>query len=344
MKDVSIIIPIYNVEKYVAECINSVISQTYDHSKIECIIVDDCTSDHSVDIVKEIIENYKGEMTFVLHKHKQNQGLSAARNSGIDIATGDYLYFMDSDDYIYPNTIELLMKACFEDPDAEIISGNTYDEYHNYNIFNFNDIRIIENMNFLYMGDTKIIIAANYLIYRKFIERIGAKFKTGIYFEDLLWNHHILQYASKVVIIPDVTYFYRKNSNSIMHQAKTSKLYKNVFDHLLILKSFVRELKKPVYIGKSVNILYLFINTHDIIQSNIHLIGNSCHLHRQMKIMRGYLMQTHLDNKRFVLAFMTLMIYSPFIHLKKYGWYRHKFNRIIESFWRLALVFDRFNH
>ena len=55
-------------------------------------------------------------------------------------------------------------------------------------------------------------------------------------------------------------------------------------------------------------------------------------------------MQTHLDNKRFVLAFMTLMIYSPFIHLKKYGWYRHKFNRIIESFWRLALVFDRFNH
>ena len=146
------------------------------------------------------------------------------------------------------------------------------------------------------------------------------------------------------MIIPDVTYFYRKNTNSIMHQAKTSKLYKNVFDHLLILKSFVRELKKPVYIGKSVNILYLFINTHDIIQSNIHLIGNSCHLHRQMKIMRGYLMQTHLDNKRFVLAIMTLMIYSPFIHLKKYGWYRHNFNRIIESFWRFALMFDKFHN
>ena len=60
MKDVSIIIPIYNVEKYVAECINSVIRQTYDHSKIECIIVDDCSPDRSMDNVNEIISNYNG--------------------------------------------------------------------------------------------------------------------------------------------------------------------------------------------------------------------------------------------------------------------------------------------
>ena len=62
MKDVSIIIPIYNVEKYAAECINSVISQTYDHSKIECIIVDDCTPDHSMDIVNEIIGKFMNEI------------------------------------------------------------------------------------------------------------------------------------------------------------------------------------------------------------------------------------------------------------------------------------------
>ena len=344
MKDVSIIIPIYNVEKYVAECINSVISQTYDHSKIECIIVDDCTPDHSVDIVKEIIENYKGEMTFVLHKHKQNQGLSAARNSGIDIATGDYLYFMDSDDYIYPNTIELLMKACFEDPDAEIISGNTYDEYRNYNIFNVSDKRIIENMNYLYQGDTKLINAANYLINRQFVNRLDMKFKTGIYFEDLLWNHQVLPHASKVVIIPNVTYFYRKNTNSIMHQSKTNKLNKGVLDHIFILKSFVSELNKPFYVGKSVNILIQYIITYDVIDSKYNLIDKSYQILRQMKIIRGYLMLAHIKNQRYVLAFMTLMIYSPFIHLKKYGWYRHNLNRIIESFWRLALVFDRFNH
>ncbi|MDO5130378.1 MAG: glycosyltransferase family 2 protein, partial [Prevotellaceae bacterium] len=83
MKDISIIIPIYNVEKYVAECINSVISQTYDHSKIECIIVDDCTPDHSMDIVNEIIGKYDGEMTLNIIRHEQNQGLSAARNTGI---------------------------------------------------------------------------------------------------------------------------------------------------------------------------------------------------------------------------------------------------------------------
>lgn len=344
MKEVSIIIPIYNVEKYVAECLNSVISQTYGHSKIECIIVDDCTPDSSMDIVKEIIENYKGEMTFVLHRHEQNQGLSAARNSGIDIATGDYLYFMDSDDYIYPNAIELLMKAYYENPDAEIISGNTYDEFHGYNIFNVSDKRIIENMNYLYMGDTKLINAVNYLINRQFIKRIGIKFKRGIYFEDLLWNHQVLSYASKVVIIPNITYFYGKNTNSIMHQSKTKKLNKSVFDHILILKSFVSELNKPIYVGKSVNIIYLFINTYDIIESNIHLIDNSNHLQRQMKIIRGYFMHAHFKNQRYVLAILTFMLYSPFIHFKKYGWYRHKFNRIIESFWRLALVFDRFHN
>ena len=111
MKVISIIIPIYNVEKYVAECLNSVISQTYDHSKIECIIVNDCTPDKSMDIVNKIIGKYSGEMTFITHRHKENKGLSSARNTGISIATGEFLYFLDSDDYIYPNSIELLMEG-----------------------------------------------------------------------------------------------------------------------------------------------------------------------------------------------------------------------------------------
>ena len=344
MKEVSIIIPIYNVEKYVAECLNSVISQTYDHSKIECIIVDDCTPDRSMEIVNEIIGKYDGDMTFITCRHDKNQGLSAARNSGMDIATCDYLYFMDSDDYIYPNAIELLMKTLRENPDSEIVSANTYDENHNYNIFNITGNRIILNINLLFAGNTKFLIAVNYLINRQFIKQIGVKFKRGIYFEDLLWNHQVLPYASKVVIIPNVTYFYRKNTNSIIHQSKTNKLNKGVLDHIFILKSFVRELNNPFYVGKSVNILIIYIITYDVIDSKYNLIDKSNQILRQMKIIRGYLMLAHIKNQRYVLAFMTLMIYSPFIHLKKYGWYRHKFNRIIESFWRLALVFDRFNH
>ena len=95
MKDISIIIPIYNVEKYVAECLNAVISQTYDHSKIECILVDDCTPDNSMVIVNEIIGKYNGEMTFNIIGHEQNLGLSAARNTGIEAAAGKYIYFID---------------------------------------------------------------------------------------------------------------------------------------------------------------------------------------------------------------------------------------------------------
>ena len=343
MKEVSIIIPIYNVEKYVAECLNSVISQTYDHSKIECIIVDDCTPDRSMEIVNEIIGKYDGDMTFITCRHDKNQGLSAARNSGMDIATCDYLYFMDSDDYIYPNAIELLMKTLRENPDSEIVSANTYDENHNYNIFNITGNRIILNINLLFAGNTKFLIAVNYLINRQFIKQIGVKFKRGIYFEDLLWNHQVLPHTSKVVIIPEITYFYRKNTNSIIHQAQANKLSKSVFDHIIILKSFVRELDNPIYVGKSVNTLILYMITYDSIMSNSHLIDKSEQMLHQMKILRGYLMLSHIKNKRYILSMMTLLIYSPFINLKKYGWYRYKFNRIIEPLWRLALVFDRFH-
>ena len=129
MKDVSIIIPIYNVEKYVAECLNSVISQTYDHSKIECIIVDDCTPDLSMVIVDEIIGKYNGEIVFNIIRHEHNQGLSAARNTGIEAATGDYLYFIDSDDYIYPKSLELLLNASKEYNKPDVVVGNYYDEF-----------------------------------------------------------------------------------------------------------------------------------------------------------------------------------------------------------------------
>ena len=211
MKDVSIIIPIYNVEKYVAECINSVISQTYDHSKIECIIVDDCSPDRSMDIVNEIISNYNGEMTFITQRHEANRGLSASRNTGLDIASGKFIYFIDSDDYIFDNTLALLMKAYGQYPDAEIITGNAFDEQHNYNLLKSNATKSFKNTNNLLLGENWILTAWNSLVKKELIDRRCLRFMEGIYFEDNLWNYNLLPYASKVVTIPDVTYFYRKN-------------------------------------------------------------------------------------------------------------------------------------
>ena len=101
MFKVSIIIPIYKVESYIERCITSVLRQTY--RNLEVILVDDCTPDSSMEIAKAVInENQNCGMNFVFLKHDHNFGLSAARNTGINAATGDYLFFLDSDDEL-PN-------------------------------------------------------------------------------------------------------------------------------------------------------------------------------------------------------------------------------------------------
>ena len=114
MKKLSIIIPIYNVERYLAECLDSVIGQTYDHSQIECILVNDCTPDNSMEIVREKVEKYReegGSMTFKIVTHDVNSGRASARNSGMEQATGECLLFVDSDDYLYPESIHPIIRS-----------------------------------------------------------------------------------------------------------------------------------------------------------------------------------------------------------------------------------------
>lgn len=96
---ISIIVPIYNVEKYIKSCIDSIIQQ--DYPNIECIFVNDCTQDKSMIIVNNCLNKYKGSIEFKIINHENNLGLSAARNTGVKRSTGDYLYFLDSDDELY---------------------------------------------------------------------------------------------------------------------------------------------------------------------------------------------------------------------------------------------------
>lgn len=154
MKEVSIIIPIYNEEKCVAECLNSVISQTYDHSKIECIIVNDCTTDDSMDIVYEIIKKYDGGMSFIICRHEHNEGVSAARNTGIEVAKCNYIFFIDSDDYIYPNSLELLLNASKIYGYPDMVVGNFYYEFLKKNNYTFDKVvklKYIDSRIFLLM-------------------------------------------------------------------------------------------------------------------------------------------------------------------------------------------------
>ena len=341
MKDVSIIIPLYNVEKYVAECLNSVISQTYDHSKIECIIVDDCTPDRSMDIVNEIIREYDGDMAFITCRHEHNQGLSVARNTGIDIATGKYIYFIDSDDYLYDNAIETLMKVHAEHLDAEIIIGNAFDEYHNYNLFKLDRMKSFVNINYLFLGTTWVITAWNSLVKKELIDRTDVRFMSGIYFEDNLWNYNLLPNASKAIIIPEVTYFYRRNDGGIMLGARKEKVGKCCNDYITILQNFMKNLDYPALVGRSVMAFNMLINTIDYVEKNRNIMDRTTYFERELKSVRKQFLHILLRKKRLFLSLMVLFSFYPLVNLRYIKLYRRHYNVFVALFWKPALVVDK---
>lgn len=112
-KKISVIVPVYNVGEYLRQCVDSILSQTY--SNLEIIAVNDGSTDGS----GAILDEYREKDIRLIAIHQENQGVSAARNKGLDVATGDYIAFVDADDYIHPEMYEKLVKA-LEDNQADI--------------------------------------------------------------------------------------------------------------------------------------------------------------------------------------------------------------------------------
>ena len=110
MKEITVVMPVYKVEKYVSECLDSIINQTFDC--FECIIIDDCSPDNSMRLIEEKLAGYKGNISFRIVRNERNEGVSAARNKGIELSRGGYLFFIDSDDMLYENCLENNIHSC----------------------------------------------------------------------------------------------------------------------------------------------------------------------------------------------------------------------------------------
>ena len=121
MVDVSILIPVYNVKDYIIKCLDSVATQTYQGS-IECILVDDCSDDDSIVLAERFIAKHHGNVIFHILYHDCNHGLAEARNTALTAASGEFIIHLDSDDWLEPKAIELLVKKQKE-TDADIVSG-----------------------------------------------------------------------------------------------------------------------------------------------------------------------------------------------------------------------------
>ena len=119
MKKVSIVVPVYNAEKVIGRCVESILSQ--DYTELEVILVDDGSRDSS----PEILDGFAAKDPRVLCIHKENGGVSAARNTGLDRATGDFIQFCDADDWLAPEATKLLVRRA-EDSAADLVVGDFY--------------------------------------------------------------------------------------------------------------------------------------------------------------------------------------------------------------------------
>ena len=215
---VSIIIPVYNVSKYLIRCLDSVKAQSF--QDIECILVDDCGNDNSAQIAERYIIDYQGPIAFKLLHHEYNRGLSAARNTGIKAATGEYLYFLDSDDTIVTDAIEALLELFIKYPDIAFAQGNILSENGDISSYGLK-AHIPEYTNnhddiYRIMLSEITTVAWNRLIRRDFVLKHNLYFTEGYFTEDMYWGYFISKHANAIAFSHKGIYVYYINEGSMM--------------------------------------------------------------------------------------------------------------------------------
>lgn len=218
---ISVIIPAYNAEEFLEECLESVRRQTF--GNFEAIIVDDCSHDRTTEIARHFV---KKDGRFHLLSLPDNKGLSGARNAGIKIASGEYLFFLDSDDCIYPQSLELMVKTLIEE-EARICRtsfkrGTAFvpQFYPDINKVTFDNITAIRLT--LYQ---KILMnsACAMLIDRQIVEQCNG-FNNGIWYEDLDSFYRFFEKAERISYIEQPLYFYRQNPRSFINTWSDARL------------------------------------------------------------------------------------------------------------------------
>ena len=220
---VSIVLPIYNVEKYLRRCIDSVINQTL--REIEIILVDDGSPDDCGQICDEYCK--KDERIKVIHQ--KNRGLSAARNSGIEIATSEYICFIDSDDYIEKDMIEYLYNNAKKYNTDITCCGftNIYENGINEKITTVKEKKIYsskEALDIHLLSGYIEVVAWNKLYKLELFANI--RYPEGLLYEDMLTTYKLLDISNNILLLPDSKYYYCKRKNSIGANTFSNKMLK----------------------------------------------------------------------------------------------------------------------
>lgn len=224
MCKVSIVVPIYNVEKYLPRCINSLINQTL--QEIEIILVNDGSTDNSAKIAKEYLTKYESKIKYV---EKENGGLSDARNFGMNYATGEYIAFLDSDDYIEPNAYEEMYEKAKKE-NADYVECDFIWEYTN----KIKEDKRISYNNKKEMLENVRVVAWNKLIKRSIIVENKLSFPKGLRYEDIEFTYKLIPHIEKTEYVDKcfVHYVQRENSIANVQNERTAEIF-TILDNVI---------------------------------------------------------------------------------------------------------------
>jgi len=215
---VSVIVPVYNVEKYLHECIDSVLKQTY--TNFELIIIDDGSKDSS----KNICEEYALKDERIRVFSKENGGASSARNLGLTVAKGEYMYFLDSDDWIMERALKSLLET-YESNNTEVVFFNAYsvdEETGKVTTAHYSHKKVYQNNSGYRLMEelinNKDFHVAPWLFFMKrdLLDRTNLKFEEGIIYEDMIFTYKLFCKAQQVMYLPEYLYYRRYHADSVM--------------------------------------------------------------------------------------------------------------------------------
>lgn len=229
MIKVSVIVPIYRVARYIERCIMSLMAQSMDD--IEYIFVDDASDDNSINILNSIINNYCGRQIRILH-HETNKGLPAARNTGMEVASGEYVYHCDSDDWLDSCLLEGLYQKANE-IDADIVWSDYVEVRHSGSIVKIQpDAQTSEEAVSMMLSSKLKYNVWNKLVKRSLYERSGIRYPSGYSMGEDMTMIMLCSAANRVASIHGPCYYYNMMNSAAMTQTRSEEklvsLYKNI--------------------------------------------------------------------------------------------------------------------
>ena len=323
MKDkISIIVPVYNVEKYLKKCLNSIINQTY--TNLEIIVVNDGSLDNSDLIIKE----FKELDNRIIYIKKENGGLSSARNAGLDIATGKYVLFVDSDDWLDLNAIEKLHNRIIDDCSDIVVYNLRYiyeDNYIKPRTPFIKDNMIVDSKNaiaellkgrkFKFHAQSKFAKLSIYNDYK-------IRFSEGKIYEDVYTTYKIFLHANRISFYAEYLYYYLQNRSGSILNTKFNEKRLDIFGAMeSVMKNSAvacMNLKNEIQTFYITNLISLFnylcpLYITDKSAFKDYLKNINCKINK--KYLKGYMFNPYLKISEKIRIFMIRKFIYVYVYI-----------------------------